>query len=292
LLEEQLSTQERILKLLEQRVAVGAISRPELTAARIAMNKTRLDFGDAKSKRAEARVRLAESLGLSAPALNDVQVIFDLHGRTADDLTSADARGLALRGRSDILAALAEYAAAEAELRLQIAKQIPDVHLNPGYQFDQGDNKWTLGITFELPVLNRNQGPIAEAEARREEAAARFTELQMRIIGEIDRAIAAYRSAQEQLAAGDSLLDAERQQQQSVEAQVKAGAADPLDLVSAQLELGAATLARLDEQTRLQQSVGALEDALQRPIDSTASSASTLGSIAQHPPNQTGANKQ
>ena len=41
----------------------------------------------------------------------------------------------------------------------------PDVHLNPGYQFDQGDNKWSIGLTFDLPILNQNQGPIAEAKA-------------------------------------------------------------------------------------------------------------------------------
>ena len=188
-----------------------------------------------------------------------------------------------MRGRSDILSALSDYAAAEAELRLQIAKQYPDVHLNPGYQFDQGDNKWTLGITFELPVLNQNQGPIAEARARRQEAAARFTELQAKVIGEIDRTVAAYRAANEQLTAADSLLDAERQQQQSVEAQLRAGAADPLDLLNVQFELGAAALAQLDGQARLQQSVGALEDALQRPIDATqgATAASSLLDTAE-----------
>src|SRR5204863_91869 len=83
-----------------------------------------------------------------------------------------------------------------------------DVRLNPGYQFDQGDNKWTLGIMFELPVLNQNQGPIAEAGARREEAAARLTALQTKVIGEIDQAVAGYRSARGQLATATALLTA------------------------------------------------------------------------------------
>ena len=266
------------MKLLEQRLEVGAISRLESTAARIALNKSRLDLGDAKSKSDGARARLAESLGVSVSALDGTDLSFDFAARSADALTSDEARRVSLRGRSDILSALSDYAAAEAELRLQIAKQYPDVHLNPGYQFDQGDNKWTLGIAFELPVLNQNQGPIAEARARRQEAAARFTELQAKVIGEIDRAVAAHRAANEQLTTADSLLNAERQQQQSVEAQLRAGAADPLDLLNVQFELGAAALAQLDGQARLQQSVGALEDALQRPIDATqdAISASSL----------------
>src|SRR6185369_4828346 len=111
----------------------------------------------------------------------------------------------------------------------QIAKQYPDVHLSPGYQYDQGDNKWSLGITFELPLLNQNQGPIAEARARRLESAARFTELQARVIGEIDRASAAYRAAREQTAAIEALMTAAQQQERSAEAQFKAGTADPLE---------------------------------------------------------------
>ncbi len=64
---------------------------------------------------------------------------------------------------ADQLAALAEYAAAEAEWRLEIAKQHPDLHLNPGYEPDQTDNKWSPGFSVELPVLNQSGGPIAEA---------------------------------------------------------------------------------------------------------------------------------
>src|SRR6266540_4356842 len=58
LFEQQLGAQEQMVVLLEQRLAVGSISRPELSAARIGLNKTRLDLGDAKSKRAEGRIRL------------------------------------------------------------------------------------------------------------------------------------------------------------------------------------------------------------------------------------------
>jgi len=286
LLENQMRVQEQMVKLLEQRLAVGAISQPDLTAARIALNKTRLDLGDAHSKRAEARARLAEALGVGSSALEDAELSPEFADRSAAELTSAEARRVALQGRSDVLSALGDYAAAEAELQLQIAKQYPDVHLSPGYQYDQGDNKWTLGIVLELPVLNQNQGPIAEARARRDEAAARFTELQAKVIGEIDRAGAAYRATRAQLATTDALLAAAQQQQQSAEAQLKAGAADPLDRVMAEFELGVAALTKLDRQTTLQQSLGELEDALQQPIDSAGRTSSTasLLNTAQNPP--------
>ena len=97
-----------------------------------------------------------------------------------------------MQNRPDILASLSEYAAAQSAVQLEIAKQYPDVHLGPGYEYDQGQNKWALGLSVELPVRNRNQGPIAEAQAKREEAAARFIDLQARVIAEIDRALATH----------------------------------------------------------------------------------------------------
>ena len=58
---------------------------------------------------------------------------------------------------------LAEYQASQSALQLEIARQYPDVQLGPGYEFDQGDNKWMLGLGVTLPVFNQNQGAIAAA---------------------------------------------------------------------------------------------------------------------------------
>jgi outer membrane protein TolC len=268
LLQKQFAAQQQIVKRLQQRFDAGAISRAELTTPQIALNKTQMDLSDAHSKQAEARSRLAEALGLSAAALDGEEFDFDFSTRSVEQLTSDDARRVALQSRSDILGALADYAASEDDLRLEIAKQFPDVHLNPGYQFDQGDNKWSLGLTVELPILNQNQGAIAEAEARRKLAAAKFIQLQAQVIGEIDRAVAGWRVTQSQLKAGNELLAAQQQQQKSAEAQLKAGAADELDLLNAQLEFNSARLVLLDSETKSQSVLGALEDALQRPADS------------------------
>jgi outer membrane protein TolC len=266
--QNQFTAQQQIMKLLQQRFDVGQISRPELTTAQIALNKTLLDFSDAQSKQAEARSQLAHTIGVTIEVLDGMELDFDFSRQASDDLTSAEAHRVALHSRADILGALSDYAAAEDDLRLEVAKQYPDVHLNPGYQFDQGDNKWLLGLTIELPILNQNQGPIAEAEARRKLAAEKFIELQWQVIGEIDRAVAGFRVAREQLKTAGSLFAAEQQQQKSAKAQLKAGAADELDSESAELEFDSASLAQLDSETKLQTTLGALEEALQIPVDS------------------------
>jgi len=269
LLEKQLQLQQQIVTLLEQRLQAGAIARNELSLPRVALAKTGVELADAQRQAADARVRVAEALGLPAKAIEGAEFVFSLapSADVAKELTTAEAREQALRGRPDVLAALAEYAAGESLLQLEIAKQYPDVHINPGYQFDQGEHKWSVGISAELPVINQNQGPITEAKAKREEAAARFVALQAKVIADIDRALAARATALDQVARQSQLTRFSREQTASVETLFKAGAADKLELSSAQLEASANDLAFLDAQIKAEQAVAQLEEAVQRPLE-------------------------
>lgn len=269
ILARELSAQEQIVQLLEQQVEVGARARSETALPRIALDKTRLDLADAQRQREESRIRLAAAIGVPAVALESVALSSNvLSGPLpAEELTSADVRRAALQGRADILGALADYAAAEATLQLEIAKQYPDVHLSPGYQFDQGDNKWTLGITFDVPVLNQNQGPIAEAEAHRQQAEAQFNALQAKVLADIESAVAGFRVNQRISAALESLARQQVRQREIIDAELRAGAAERLDALNVDVELAAGELGQLEARARLQQSLAALEDAVQRPLD-------------------------
>jgi outer membrane protein, heavy metal efflux system len=268
LLERQLSLQEQVVQRLQQQVQAGALASSEAVPFRIAWQKMRLDLADTQRVRAEARARVAEAIGVPTGALDEIVVAFDwlTAPGPAADLTSTSLRRAALRSRPDILGALAEYAASQAALQLAIARQYPDVRLQPGYQFDQGDSKWSLGLSVELPVLNQNQGPIAEAKAHRQEAAARFTALQAKVLAEIERTVAVLRNTETNSALLRSLADEQAERREAVAAQVKAGAADQVELLNAQLESASADLVQLEGQIRLQQAIGAVENAVQRPL--------------------------
>jgi len=269
LLRQQIGVQESALQRMEQKLAAGAVASPEVLPLRIALQKSRLDLAEAVRQQADARARVADAIGVPLSALASVELpaLPVKLPANVSALTSSGARGMALTNRADILAALADYAASQSSLQLQIAKQYPDLHLGPGYEYDQGENKWGLKLSAELPLLNRNEGPIAEAQARREESAARFTALQARVLSEIDRALTAMHAIEQQLGNLDSLQATQRQQQQSLQKQLEAGAVEPLDLLSAQVEISAGELARHDAQVKRQQALGQLEDALQLPLD-------------------------
>ena len=267
-LQEQREIQEQIVKVLELRLEAGEASRPEVTLAEIALDQVRLAEIETRKQSAEGRVQVADALGLSVSALAGVTISWTEFESlpAAADLVSQDVRRQALLNRADLLAALAEYAASQSALQLEIARQYPDLHLGPGYTFDQGQDKWALGLSLELPIVNRNRGPIAEAEARRSEAATKFTSLQARVQGEIDQAVAGYDAALQQLQTADTLEGSHQAQVDSAQAQFERGEFDRLDLLSAQVELAAAQLSRLDAWLKAQEALGRLEDAIERPL--------------------------
>jgi outer membrane protein TolC len=266
LLARQEAAQSNVLRLLEGQLAAGVVSSYEVTQARVALTTTRLARQDATGQSAQARVQLAGALGLPLRALDGVNFSFDGLDQFPQDLTAPEIRRDAILNRADVRGALADYAASQSALQLEIAKQYPDLHLGPGYELDQTDNKWSLGVSLDLPILNHNQGPVAEAMANRAAAAAHFLTVQTTAISEIDSALAGYDAALKKTATTKTLLDDMRKQLDSVHAQAQAGEAEPLTLANAEVEYAAGAQSQLDALVKAQEALGQLEDAVQSPL--------------------------
>jgi len=269
LLARQETAQSNVVRLLAGQFEVGAVSRYDVTRARTALAAAQLARQDAAGKANQARVELAHALGIPTHALDGVKFSFAELNRFPRDLTWPEVRRQALLNRADVRGALAEYAASQSALQLEIANQYPDIHLGPGYGWNTGnagDNEWQLGLTVTLPVLNHNQGPVAEAEAKRTQAAAHFMKVQADAIAEIDTALAGYRAALQQAVTAKTLLDNSQKQLDSVHAQEQAGEVDPLAVANAEVEFVTGAQNRLDALVRAQQALGQLEDAVQNPL--------------------------
>ncbi len=252
--------------LMEQKLAVGEVSRPDVDAASIELTRTKLAVHAAQGQVAEKYTALATALGVPVSALEGARFAWpelDQPPAMPDTLQLQEA---GLLNRLDVRRMLAEYAAAEAALQLEVAKQYPDVHLGPGYSWDQGDHRYTLGLAVSLPVLNQNQGPIAEAEARRKQLAAQFLALQASVIGQIEQATARYRAALLELAKAEKLVALLHQQEAAMQHAVQIGESDRLALADIRVQAAVASRAWLDALSKVQAALGALEDAVQRPL--------------------------
>jgi len=268
-LQKQADIQARLVDLLAHRLSAGAVSQPEVTLAHLALQQSQLLWAETQREHAEAKVLLASTLGLPIQALNGIAFSFDAFSRLPPDesLGVDRLRRLALVNRADILKALAEYDASQSALHLEIARQYPDIQMKPGHQWDQGENKWSLGVSLTLPILNQNEGPIAQAEANRKLAAATFLALQNKTLGDIDQTVIGFRMASNKQTIAEALLASREKQQRAVAAQFNAGETDRLALTSAEAELISIRLARLEAWNRAQQALGLLEDALQQPLN-------------------------
>jgi outer membrane protein TolC len=251
--------------------SAGEASRLETDRARAELAAARVALEEAKGRAASTRAVLASAIGVPAQALEgatfDWPAIDSLPQESA--LSIAPLQQVGLLNRLDVRRGLAEYAASEAALGLELAKRYPDVTLGPGYLFDQGDKKFTVGLSISLPLFNQNAGPIAEAEARRQEAAARFLATQARAIGELEAALARYRANLAQLASLKEASDATTRRVEGVRRAVELGEADRIALLGLQLERAVVDSARFEALRRSQDALGALEDALQHPLAST-----------------------
>jgi outer membrane protein TolC len=266
-LDRQRDLQAANVVLLQRQLAAGAVSSVDVTQARMTLDGVRMAIVDAERQRQDARAQLATAIGVPVSALEGVRLDFSSFTKALADVPAAGAAREALLNRADVLSALAGYDASQSALQLEIAKQYPDLHLGPGYQMDQGSQKWTLLLPVTLPVFNRNRGAIEQADARRGVAAAQMTAVQARALGAVDRALAAYRTAGDKLLVANQLLDAARSLEARAQAQLTAGEISRLDLGLVQVERAARELARIEAIVQQQQAAGNLEDAMQRPVD-------------------------
>ena len=262
------SASERTGQLVQERVNDGAGSAPELNFARANLAAARLKTAQAQSRVPDTLNTLAAALGVPVDSLQGMTFawpVFD-HPPAEASLTQARVQQLALLNRIDLRRMLAEYAAADDVLKLEIARRYPDINLGGGYSWEVGENLFQLLPIVTLPLMNRNQGPIAEARAKRTQVAAEFVALQQSIIAQANGALTRYRGALDAFAQASSSAAFSERRLAAIQRAAQLGDVDALGLATTQLETIVAEQAKANALADAQASFGALEDSVQRPM--------------------------
>lgn len=270
---ELLQSEEKVRRdqvaILEKIMSAGELTRQDVDLARMEASKTQVATRAAEGQTAEARAALAAAIGLPVAGLDGAELSWpNLDTPPAPESLSADqVQRDAVLNRLDIRRSLAQYAAAEAAVHSEIAKQYPNFNIGPGYTYEERNSFFTVGISTTLPVFNRNQGPIAEAEGRRKEAASVFVQTQAQVIARSERALAVYTAALKEVGEAESLSQLQETQLQTVQQNIRAGTDSRQGLHAVQIQLSVLARAKLDALGRTQRALGDLEDAVQRPLD-------------------------
>ena len=253
----------------EQRRALGEAMPADVLQVALVLAQARDAAASAAQRVADARARLARAVGVPVQALEGVAFAWDdLEAPPEWPATQLDALASRARlSRPDLERALVDYASRETELRQQVRMQYPQISIGPGYTYDHGARKLQFNLGATLPLLDQNQGPIAEAEARREAAGRHVEAVQAGIDSEIAGAAARLTAARDALNAATHGHDAAERLRQQVETGYAHGEDDRVALLNAQLAAITAAQARLTAVDQAQQALGALEDAVRTPLE-------------------------
>ena len=263
-------TMQEALDLLERSLELGQVSDFEINSTRLEMQRLMLSLSEVDADQIRARTRLALATGLAADGLDDVD-LDDQYFMQLPDLDSIDLeldllQVRALVERPDVLGVLSEYVVAEADLHREIENQYPDIKLSPGFIFDQDDNIWALAGAWALPINAINEGPIAEAEARRELKAQEFLAFQKEVLGQVHETRIRYRSALDTLQEADALISDLEDRDVKIQKQYDHGYTDRLTIIRSQLEILAAQRSRYLLELNAWREFAGMEDAAMRTL--------------------------
>ncbi len=264
---ERMSVQHQALAAAwQRRLSLGAADARQASAARRQAAEADDEAAAARAAEAQARIALGAALGLSGPAVAAL-VLAPADGSMAPVADPPlPLQQAALLDRLDVRAGLARFAAADAALRLALAQQLPELVLKPGWAWDQGERRWSIGLGVTLPVVGGPSAAIAEARARRDTEAARFELLQAQALADLAAARTAATAASQARERAAALADAAAQAQARSERRLAVGEADRLELLESRLLALAAQRRLLDAEAAADAARAALEDAIQRPL--------------------------
>lgn len=176
----------------------------------LALERSRTNLGDSVEAFEDAQEGLAVLLNMPPGEAASLEPRGSLRSTVPPPPPLEELSRLALRCRPDVHAARHGVTRAGAEVSLQRANRFDDVYLfyDPiTYQDNRPSNQlsshsWAIGLTFALPIYNRNQGNIAKAESNVTQTKLELSALERRVLAEVRLAIREYdrsRQALEQI---------------------------------------------------------------------------------------------
>ena len=269
-LERQKILLTEILGLLEQRLEYGQASEFELSRIRLELQRIELALSNQQFKTNDSLHSLFSHTGLLIKNIKSSEFEFkqlESHLVSYNDrLDSLNQKMLS--NRFDFRTKLTEYQVFENELKLEIEKQYPDINLSPGFIYEQGDSIWQLGAAWVLPMFHNNDGQIERALAKREKKQLEILQLQNELLQQLERRKQNYKDKLTAYEKSSVILETQKQRSIEIEKQYELGYQDRLSLIRARLETEKTKEAVFEISVAVMQSAAALEDVLQRPLDS------------------------
>jgi cobalt-zinc-cadmium efflux system outer membrane protein len=164
----------------------------------------------------------------------------------------ADLEQRALAARPDLQSAITAVAKVEADVRLAEANAkvdvtaslgwihsgdslVKDQHVQPFFSFGQSANALGTGISFPLPIFNRNQGEIARTKSEVVRTRAAADSVRAQVIADVETAYVSLRTSKERVDLYEHVyLKESHDSKEIAEFAYRKGATSILDLLDAE----------------------------------------------------------
>lgn len=233
---EAVQLQDRVDFASRERLKTGVSGEPEVTIVAVELAALRVELEDALRRREAALLALKDVLDLPHDA------VLELDATPVDPRPVPDrdqVLGRALDKRPELVAQRARLALVEATDTRLARETVPRLGVNLGLDAAPASPVCGfVGLSMDIPVAQRNQGPRAIAQAARETGQLRLDVLQRRIAREVVQAHTNYAARLKALEVlvRDALPNAERTQA-LVEEGWRVGRFDIFSLTSATRQL-------------------------------------------------------
>lgn len=193
---ERLETRRRLSEASDKSMATakklaetGFVSPLDIGLLELETTRVRTEILGGRRELAEIEGGLSETLGVEAGAFQSPPE-GPLPDVPQSDVDLPKLTALMISNHAGLARLRARYEVAEAELRLEVARQYPDLKFGASLSGEVGEEKTVLGLPvgIELPIFDRNQQGIATARQRREEIRIRYEAAANRALAVLDRA--------------------------------------------------------------------------------------------------------
>lgn len=267
-------SQEALLAAYQKRLDLGMAGNADVLPIRLQRDQSAWQLQQLTLQIRQTEQKILHDAGLTEQnnlplTIAPIQLSQLLKSRFAQSQTYADAATIqhyALTNRMDIQRGLSQYAKAESQLKLAMAKRYPDLSLNPGIAYEYGDKIWGLGIGTMLNLLNKSSDLWAQAEQVRQNEATRFYALQHQVIQLSEQSLIKYRGAANLLVTLTREYEQQSNRKAQLEKQWRQGLIDKTEYLQTEIQFYSAQQRLITQQANVMRSLQEIENVMQKPI--------------------------
>lgn len=274
--EESLRIADEGLMAAGKRVETGAALPVEKSRAEVAQGQAVASLQRARQGLQAARIALASHWASAQPRFTAVRGTLDCEV----ELPPLERLKHRLAQNPEVVSAALEVENREAALALERAKAVPDLEAMAGYRRIEGDdvNTTVFGFSSPLPLYDRNQGGIRNAEAQLNRAAWQRKQAEIQAQASLAEAHSELAAAlEERRTYASRILPSAREAVRKTREGFEQGSSEYSELLSAQELLAQTRAGYLEVLIRLNTAVARVERLIAEPI-------TCAGSIAGQSP--------